>query len=50
MCPCTDINECLQSPSPCEQNCHNTEGSFMCSCHDGYLLADDQQSCNGMWI
>ena len=44
--PCTqiltlfssDINECLVDPSPCDDNaaCANTEGSYACTCEEGY--------------
>ena len=40
-----DTDECLELP--CDHNCNNTEGSFICSCRDGYLLDDDRLSCNG---
>ena len=41
----TDINECLQNP--CDQNCHNTEGSYICSCNEGYMKKGDK--CNGIF-
>ncbi|XP_060807225.1 prolow-density lipoprotein receptor-related protein 1 [Amyelois transitella] len=34
---CVDRDECLE-PSSCAQLCHNTVGSFSCSCVDGYRL------------
>ena len=34
-------------PNPCGQICTNNEGSFMCSCNNGYVLDDNQTSCNG---
>ena len=44
--PCTqiltlfssDINECLVDPSPCADNaaCANTDGSYACTCEEGY--------------
>ena len=43
----TDIDECAMLPNPCDQICTNSEGSFVCSCNDGYVLDDDQTSCNG---
>ena len=27
---CDDIDECSQSPPPCDQLCHNTFGSYQC--------------------
>jgi len=32
-----DINECKR-PGYCSQFCHNTEGSFKCSCKLGFIL------------
>lgn len=29
----------------CQHNCINSEGSFSCSCHDGYELKNDKVSC-----
>ncbi|XP_077231889.1 uncharacterized protein LOC143864935 [Tasmannia lanceolata] len=30
---CQDVNECAFNPNPCYKgNCHNTEGSYYCSC------------------
>ena len=37
------------SPNPCDHTCTNNEGSFNCSCNNGYVLDDDQQSCNGKY-
>ncbi|XP_044165773.1 uncharacterized protein LOC114963338 isoform X8 [Acropora millepora] len=36
----------LQLPSDCEQVCHNTPGSYICSCVRGYQLASDGKSCS----
>ena len=35
---CTDINECNGEPFPCDvfADCKNTEGSFTCTCQDGF--------------
>lgn len=32
-----DIDECVRD-SPCDHNCNNTDGSYVCSCRDGYNL------------
>ena len=45
-----EINECASSSSPCEHSCTNTDGSFQCSCNNGYLLDDDGRSCDGMFM
>ncbi|KAL3861926.1 hypothetical protein ACJMK2_007937, partial [Sinanodonta woodiana] len=41
---CQDINECEESR--CKQVCHNTDGSFLCSCNNGFSLNDDKLSCS----
>ncbi|XP_058834556.1 uncharacterized protein LOC131691885 [Topomyia yanbarensis] len=39
-----DINECKQL-KPCDQTCYNTDGSYYCTCRDGFTLQADRQSC-----
>nr|XP_039274779.1 fibrillin-2-like isoform X2 [Styela clava] len=39
-----DIDECYID-SPCGQVCNNLEGSYFCSCNEGYALSDDQTTC-----
>jgi len=39
---CEDVNEC-EEYGTCSQICKNTEGSFQCSCQEGYLL--NNRSC-----
>ena len=31
-----DINECLSSNGGCHHNCHDSDGSYSCSCNNGY--------------
>ena len=31
----------------CAHNCTNTQGSFFCTCLDGYILNDDGLNCTG---
>ena len=45
-----DYNECATSNGGCSQNCDNTDGSFQCSCNNGYLLDSDEASCNGWYL
>ena len=42
-----DVDECDQQLAPCNQVCNNTDGSFICSCNDGYYLGDDMLTCYG---
>ena len=42
----SDINECDNDiPGLCSQVCHNTRGSFKCSCLEGYVLDPDGRKC-----
>ena len=43
----SDINECDSENGDCEHICHNTEGSFYCTCHSGYQLNSDERTCTG---
>ncbi|XP_071477663.1 uncharacterized protein [Diadema antillarum] len=44
---CFDIDECFNSSlNACEQNCENTDGSYICSCKGGYMLQLDQRNCS----
>ncbi|KAH9490819.1 hypothetical protein Btru_032498 [Bulinus truncatus] len=42
---CTDIDECGNNLELCQHNCTNTEGSFYCSCSDGYALSLNRVNC-----
>ncbi|CAJ0944218.1 unnamed protein product [Ranitomeya imitator] len=44
---CTDIDEC-DLRRPCSHTCHNTLGSFSCSCPVGYNLAPDTRNCRDL--
>ena len=44
----TDINEC--ELGYCNHFCNNSEGSFTCSCQDGYALENDNRTCVGKFI
>ena len=50
-----DINECLVNNGGCEFSCTNLEGissttglGYQCGCDNGYQLAPDNHSCDGM--
>ena len=41
-----DHDECLDE-TECEQVCHNSNGTFYCSCYNGYRLALNNRTCDG---
>lgn len=44
----TDIDECATGLHNCEHICaYNTEGGFICTCNDGYVLSEDGHTCEG---
>ena len=43
----SDINECLTNNGGCHHNCHNSVGSYSCSCNNGYQLNSDGHTCEG---
>lgn len=45
-----DIDECALDTDQCAQNCHNTVGSYTCSCNVGYRLNIDRRRCDGTYI
>lgn len=48
--PIPDLNECTMGVHSCEQSCHNTPGSYSCSCEEGFQLRADKRHCIGMSI
>ena len=42
-----DIDECASSPSPCDQGCSNSAGSYTCSCVPGFRLDNNGKICRG---
>ena len=46
----SDVNECDEGTSGCNQTCTNTNSSYICSCYNGYVLDSDGHSCNGKVI
>ena len=43
---CFDLDECATGRHNCEHKCHNSEGSYSCSCKFGYTLHTDAHSCS----
>ena len=42
----TDINECMNNPCNNNAFCTNTNGSYTCTCNDGYV--EKRNFCEGM--
>ena len=42
-----DIDECALNISGCNQNCTNTNGSYICSCYPGFEILNDNRTCIG---
>ena len=40
-----DIDECAMRGDLCSHFCHNTLGSYICSCPPGYALQEDGHTC-----
>ncbi|NXG13882.1 VWCE protein, partial [Grallaria varia] len=40
---CADTDEC--QATPCQQRCHNSVGSYRCSCRPGFQLHGNRHSC-----
>ena len=43
-----DVNECDAEESSCDQQCRNTDGSYICACDAGYAWNEDTNTCDGM--
>ena len=47
----SDIDECTERFAECTHQCHNTVGSYYCSCLGSrYRLQDDNATCLGKFI
>ena len=45
-----DINECLINNGGCQHHCHDSDGSYTCSCSNGYQLNSDGHTCDGKFL
>ena len=45
----SDIDECVDTYHGCHHSCQNTNGSYVCTCYDGFILAEDGRSCEGTY-
>ena len=43
----SDIDECIEGSDGCDHNCTNTDGSYYCTCIDGYKMQLDNHTCTG---
>ena len=43
----SDINECTTSNGGCEHICVNGDGSYSCTCDNGYELNNNHKNCSG---
>ena len=43
-----DVDECAAEVDSCEHTCHNSNGSYTCSCWTGFRLHGDGQQCDGI--
>ena len=41
------MDECTADIDNCAQNCDNTDGSYTCTCNEGYTTQDDGVTCTG---
>lgn len=39
------MDECAVNNGGCQHECHNTFGSYECSCHNGFTLHDNKHDC-----
>uniref|UniRef100_A0A8D0B046 Latent-transforming growth factor beta-binding protein 1 n=1 Tax=Salvator merianae TaxID=96440 RepID=A0A8D0B046_SALMN len=42
---CVDVDECQEGTFCHHGGCTNTRGSFVCACHEGYILDSSRSSC-----
>ncbi|XP_058975127.1 putative vitellogenin receptor [Musca domestica] len=45
---CVDIDECVEQFGVCSQMCINTLGSYRCQCDEGYMLKEDNRTCEAV--
>lgn len=46
----SDIDECTIENGGCSEACINTNGSYTCTCTNGYQLGNDGKSCYSMYL
>ena len=43
----SDVDECLEDNGGCSDDCVDTDGSYHCTCQDGYQVGADLKTCQG---
>ena len=44
----SDVDECsYEDKGGCQYFCINTVGSYQCDCPMGFILSDDERTCQG---
>lgn len=43
---CRDIDECLEHPGICEQDCRNFVGGYRCGCKRGFIIDRNNRTCH----
>ncbi|KAL1489387.1 hypothetical protein ABEB36_014292 [Hypothenemus hampei] len=41
----SDMDECAKDHGNCQHECINTLGSYICTCHNGYILHENGRDC-----
>ena len=47
ICSPKDVDECATDVDNCEHNCSNNNGSYTCTCRQGYRLHSNGRQCDG---
>ncbi|CAH1796781.1 unnamed protein product, partial [Owenia fusiformis] len=42
---CSNYDECSYQNGRCQHFCNDTEGSYVCTCRDGFELSEDEHEC-----
>ena len=45
-----DVDECTEMTHMCTQNCHNSVGSYVCTCDEGFVISSNGTTCIGEFV
>ena len=45
-----DVDECSEITHMCSQNCHNSVGSYVCTCDEGFIISISGTTCTGEFV